>query len=361
MFKKIFILSLSLLALSNSCLAEEVKIGMLLALTGPFADIGDDCKRGVNLAYQTKTKEGMVNDYHVNFVFGDSQADPKTGISEFKRLIDQEKIIAALTMRSTIGMSINPTSKVRKIPIIGAVGHPNFTSNNEYAFRFWPSTQQEANALEEKIINLNYQNFAVITAEDDWTLALTNDFKNILEKNSKNIVFNQTILPADIDFLPILTKIKQKNFDALVANLAPINSIALFTKKAREQGIKTPIISNFWIGDKHAIETAGINNTEGIIFPEVKLNYPKFKEKLDEINKPAKRPSGMTFSCYTGTTFILETLRNNRNINNNDSIYNAMLKTNKIELLDNTLEVKDRSINSPVVIKRISKGEVIEE
>lgn len=360
MFKKIILL-FNLLVFVNCCFAEEVKIGMLLTLTGSSADLGEDCKRGINLAYKTKTKDGILNEYKVTFVFGDSQGDPKTGISEFKRLVDQEKIFAALTVKSAIGMSINPISKARKIPLIGSVGHPNFTVNNEYAFRFRPSTQQEANALENKIKKQEYQSFAIVTTEDDWTLALTEDVRKILEKNSKTIVFNQTILPTEVDFLPLIAKIKKSKFDVLFANIAPISAIALFIKKAREQGIDSTIISNLWIADKEVIETAGIDNVEEVVFPEVKLKYPIFEKGLNEINLPIKRPSGLTFSCYSGVSFILETLENNKNIKDSESLYNAMLNTNKIHLLDNVVEVTDRSINSPVVLKRITKGEIVEE
>ncbi len=352
-------ISVFLFSVTNS-FAEEIKIGLLLALTGPFADIGDDCKRGIDLAVDSKTDKLNVDNYKISLIYGDSQADPKTGISEFKRLVDQEKAIAVLTMRSTIGMSLNPLSQSKKIPVVGAVGHPKFTTNNEYAFQFWPATNQEGEVLAKKAIELNYKNIALVTAEDDWTLSLSEEFKNSFEKAGGKVSFNETVLPTEVDFLPIITRLKQKKADAIFIDMAPISSIALIAKRIREQGIKLPILANFWLGDKNAIANAGAQNVEGVIFPEVKLKYSGFEERLNKLTSSPKRPSGMTHSCYSGMAYLIEALKNNKGIKDNISYYSALNNTSQVKLLDNTIEVNNRRANFPVIIKTIKNGQVIE-
>lgn len=339
--------------------AEEIKIGLILTLTGPFADLGDDAKRGIDLAIDSKTNHGQLDNYKISFIYGDSQAEPKIGINEFNRLVNQEKVLAILTMRSTIGMSLNPFSKAKKIPLVGAVGHPKFTLTNEYAFQFWPSTDHEGAVLSQKALELGYKDVIVITSEDDWTLSLTEGFQNSFEKNGGKISLSKTVLPGETDFQPVVTQIKSKKTDAIFVN-SSLNGSALMVKRIREQGIKLPILANFWMGDQNAIKTAGIENVEGIIFPEVSLKYPGFEERLNRLHSTPKRPSGMTYSTYAGMAFFLETLQENKNISDNVSFYSALNKKDQVKLLDGVVKVKDRRVIFPVVIKTIKNGKVIE-
>lgn len=348
---------LFLFSVANS-FAEEIKIGLILTLTGPFADLGDDAKRGIDLAMDSKTDHGQLDNYKISLIYGDS-ADPKTGINEFNRLVNQEKVAAILTMRSTIGMSLNPFSKAKGIPLVGAVGHPKFTTTNEYAFQFWPSTDQEGAVLAKKALELGYKDVIAVTAEDDWTLSLTEGFKDSFEKNGGNISLSKTILPSETDFQPVVTQIKSKKVDAIFVNLT-LNGSALMVKRLREQAIKLPILANFWLGDQNAIKTAGIENVEGIIFPEVSLKYPGFEERLNKLSSTPKRPSGMTYSSYAGMAFLLETLQENKNIKDSASYYSALNNKNQLKLLDGVVELKDRKVNFPVVIKPIKNGLVIE-
>lgn len=359
MNKKILLIFSIFLFPTTKILAEEIKLGVIPSLTGTFADLGEDCRRGAELAMDSKTDHGKINNYQVSLVYGDSQADPKTGISEFNRLVDQEKVLAVLTMRSPIGMSLNPISKAKGIPLAAAVGHPKFPVENEYAFQFWPSTVQEGGVLAKKALELNYKDLIALTLEDDWTLSLTEGFKKALENNGGQISLNKTFLPGETDFSTIVTQLRSKKADAIFVNLSMTNS-PIMIKRLREQGVKLPILTNFWMGDGNAIKTAGIENVEGVIFPEVSLKYSNFEQKLNQLNPKQKRPSAMTYSCYSGLAFFLEALKNDKNIKNSTSFYTTLNKTNEVKLLDSIIEIKDRRVNFPVVIKTIKNGQVVE-
>ncbi len=106
------------LILNSLVRAEDViKIGAMADVTGPSARIGNDCQRGYELAFKTYASEGKVGPHYVKIIYGDNQNDVKTGLSEFKRIVEYEGASAIITTRSHISMAINPLSLQKKVPI----------------------------------------------------------------------------------------------------------------------------------------------------------------------------------------------------------------------------------------------------
>src|SRR3546814_9982055 len=76
--------------------AENVKIGVVYPLTGPYAVAGEDCKRGMELASEQINAAGGIKSMHGaknELIFGDSQYKPINAAIEAESLITQEKVI----------------------------------------------------------------------------------------------------------------------------------------------------------------------------------------------------------------------------------------------------------------------------
>lgn len=91
--------------------ADPVRIGVVYALTGPFAAAGQDCKRGSELAADQINAAGGIKSLggaKIELVFGDTQSKPINAVSEAERLITQEKVVmltGATTSSETIPMT----------------------------------------------------------------------------------------------------------------------------------------------------------------------------------------------------------------------------------------------------------------
>lgn len=91
--------------------AEPVRIGVVYALTGPYAAAGQDCKRGTELAADAINAAGGIKSLggaKIELVFGDTQSKPINAVSEAERLITQEKVVmltGATTSSETIPMT----------------------------------------------------------------------------------------------------------------------------------------------------------------------------------------------------------------------------------------------------------------
>ena len=77
------------LALTGAASAEDLRVGVLLPLTGPSSDGGRDMQRGFEIATEMQNEQGGVNGRKIALVAADA-VDVKTGRSEAERLIQVE-------------------------------------------------------------------------------------------------------------------------------------------------------------------------------------------------------------------------------------------------------------------------------
>ena len=334
---------------------QEIRIGLLVELSGQYATgSGDQCKYGYELGRKMYRYQG--DDYKIKFIYGDSQGEPKASISEFNRLVKVEKVHAIITNRSRVGMALNPLSIRHGIPLIGVVGHAEFINQNPNAFRFWPSSIDEATALSKKVFDMGFKDVAIITHEDEWTISYRDAFVESYNKLGGKVNLNELISPEMMDFRAITTRIKKANAQAIVVNLGPANT-GVFIRRLREQGVKQQLFGGYYTRTKESIENAG-EAIEGLILVELDLNMPEFGNVVRRELK-GEEPNTYKFTCASAVAFVLETLKNNKNVTDGGSLLKALSKANELALVDGPLEIKDREAQFGLAYKTIKQGKVV--
>lgn len=340
------------LCLSISSLAETTKIGILVPLTGNYSALGEDCRLGLEVAKQSGDFSKL------NFVFADSQADPKTSISEFNRLIDNENISAVVVSRSGPGLAINPLSLKKRIPVLGIVGHEEFKKQNSYAFQFFPTPSQEGAKLAQVSLASGKTRAAIILSDDDWVLTLGTAFKNAFVSGGGLIVQEELIPTSVTDLSTILVRGISKKPDLVFLNVS-LGAIAPGLRRLHERTPDIKVISNFWVGKPEVIEAAGIEQIEGVGFDEVSLERNNFLNAYSRI-KTESSVSMITYVCYSAFAALEQISSRSKVLLDSETIYQALLNLDQIQLLDERLMVKDRLVNYSIAYKEIRAGKVVE-
>jgi len=335
----------------------EVTVAVLTAMSGPSATNGEQCREGVSLARKIYAPADKIANYEINFVYGDHKTEPKSGISEFKKVVGIDSAIAVLTTRSHIAMPLNPLSKQMHIPLLATAGHKDLVAQNPYAFRWWPTAPLEGKALAKEILAQNKTKAAFITLEDEWTLSFAESVKDSLAGSGLEVVFSETIDESFTDFNSLLTKLSQAGADAIVINLAIAQS-GLLVRKIRESGLQQAIFSNFWITNPEVKEIAGLTALEGTTFVETDLNYPRFRKRFKEMH-PDSTITALSFICYGSLTSFLRALEKNPQIRDAESLYQTLLDMNEVDLLDGPLKITGREAQFRILPKVIRGGEVV--
>src|SRR5437016_260963 len=81
---------MGLATVSPSTAAEELRIGLIVPVTGPFAQVGKDMVDGFNM--HLEEMNGALAGGKVKLIVEDSQAKPDTAVTRAKKLTLQDKV-----------------------------------------------------------------------------------------------------------------------------------------------------------------------------------------------------------------------------------------------------------------------------
>ncbi len=107
---------------------KEIKIGVVLPLSGKLAETGADLKQGIEFAVDQINSQGGLKNLggaKIKLVYGDSAGDPKTGAAEAERLITQEHVVALLgSYQSSVTKTVSEVAERYHVPMV----NPDSTS-----------------------------------------------------------------------------------------------------------------------------------------------------------------------------------------------------------------------------------------
>ena len=353
----IYVVSFSIPVLAYGEGTHEFLVGLMAEMTGPSANIGLDCIKGYEIAKQVYEDSENSNSYKIIYHFADHKADSKIGVTEFNRLVDVEGVFAVVTNRSSVALAINPISKRKRIPILVITGQERLRSNNPYAFEYWPLVADESQALAKKLIELGKKKIALLSTEDDWTLALRDRFKEKYQGYGGRVKFDKTITSNEMDVTTYLTQIKNIDPDALFVNLRP-GQIGLAVRKARELKINSLIVGNFYMRKHDEIVAAGEENIQGAMLVEPDFSQPRFVDLAYNVLGDDKL-TGVTYTCFSALRAIHLALRRNSNISSPADLYRELEKIKYLELPDEKVQMIDRAARYNLVYKSIDDGQVV--
>ncbi len=354
MFKNCFFLIL--LFFSFTTKAENIiKIGAMADVTGPSARIGNDCQRGYELAFNTYSSEGKVGSHTVKIIYGDNQNEVKTGLNEFKRIVEYEGANAIITTRSHISMAINPLSLQKKIPILGIASHPKFTKQNNYAFRFIASAKKDGSTLAKSIFDKGSKKVAIVTLVDDSFLATSESFSEEFKSLGGVITDSIELLPTEMDFKSLIAKLQIKKPDGIFINLG-IVQLPHFIKKVKESLKNISIFSNF------LINTVDVKNDLGYLandipYTESEIGGSNFIN-LYQTQFKNESPSQISYSCFVAMGATLQAIQSIQEETEYtpDSLYQALKKQNKILVPDGSIEMFEQEANFNSVVYILKNG-----
>lgn len=349
-----FLLFLALAGPSDAR-ADAPGVGVLIPMSGQFAELGEQCRWGVEAARAALGTDAPAAAKPA-FIYEDSQADPKTAISAFRRLVDEKKVVSVVTIRSPIGLAVNPISAQARVPVLGAVAHPKFVAGNPYAFQMWAQTDAEGAAIANGMLKVAGKKAAIVTAEDDWLIALSAKAREKFVELGGTIVMEDSVPPAETDLAMTMTKVKAAKVDAVFLDLT-VPQLGASVKKLRELGYAGSIFSNFWASLPDVQRSAGAPGMNGVYFPEMEVEHPKFRAEVER-SFPGKRPTAATFSCYTAAAAAISAVSAVGSGADREAVYRKLLAMGNVPLLDGMLTMKERVGQYSVLLKQIHDGKV---
>ncbi|WP_052090356.1 branched-chain amino acid ABC transporter substrate-binding protein [Desulfosporosinus sp. HMP52] len=249
---------------------KTVKIAFLGPLTGSNAMQGVGARNAFQLAIKQANDSGKLA-YKLEVVDLDDASNPGTGASAAQKAVADPDVLAAVGhWNSPVAEATIPIFKSAGIPLViwGAIG-PKLTSADNYPYvtRVAPTQVQENAPLAAFAIkDLGRKKWAIISDTSTYGKSNTDAWKNELAKSpGTEVVSVDEIQVGQIDFRPILSKIKNQNVDAIYFGGVVMEG-AMVRRQANELGLNnTLLVGISGILDDKYIETAGSEAAEGVI------------------------------------------------------------------------------------------------
>jgi len=292
-----------------------VRIGVLAPLTGDVANWGADQRAGVELAVQEINNAGGINGRKLEVTYEDGKCNGKDAATSATKLIDVDKVIAivgGLCSSETLGAA--PLAEAAKVTLISpGSSNPSISQSGDYIFRVWPSDVGQGKAMAEEIIKRGHHKVAVIYMNQDYNIGLANAFKENYEKLGGVITAWETYEQDAKDFRTQVAKARATRPDAIYLVPYTIDG-GLIIKQIRQLRIALPLFGPETLGSKEAVDTAGKENIEGLVYATAKFDDTAAKAKdvmakATQIKGSELGVPAVTADAYDAVHLIADALR----------------------------------------------------
>ncbi len=206
--KKIFFI---VILLAVHIVAKEIKIGVILPLSGSLEQFGKDAKNGLDIAFQNAPQ---IYDYDIKIILKDNRSDKIEASNIAKKMIQEDEVTAIIGgISSNNALETANVSNRQKTPFI-TMAATNFrvTFNKKYATRICYSDPYQGLIAAKWALDKNLTTAVLITSEDEeFSRSVSNGFKSYYNRNGGKIFKNITVNSKEKDYGYVIEELKDLN------------------------------------------------------------------------------------------------------------------------------------------------------
>lgn len=278
------IISFGMVGCAKKDETKEIKIGIVLPLSGPAAGHGEDILGGINLAMEEANLAGSINGKKIELVIEDNQSTPQGSVSALRKLINIQKlpvIIGPVASGNMLAMA--PIAEKAKIVLISpAASSPKISDAGDYIFRnsllAAPQGEMMAKFCYE---TLQKKKVAILFIDDETGRGYKESFESKIISLGGKVVFVDKYDKRGTDFRAQLSKLKQNLPEAVYVPSIP-KTLGHILRQAKELGIKAVFLANYGAEGETLLKTAG-ETANGIYYTSIPIDS-NFIDKFEKVH-----------------------------------------------------------------------------
>lgn len=273
---------------------DPIYIGVSGPLTGQNARYGAQWKKGFDLALEEINGAGGVNGRKLEYIFEDSQSDPKQSVVVAQKFVADPRIIVELGDFSS-GASMAATQIYQRAGLVQfgfTNSHPDFTqAGGDYTWSNSVTQKQASPALADYTVDtLGLKKLAVFYLNTDWGKTTYDLFAERVKELGSEIVAAEAYLAEEKDFRSALTRAREANPDGIVLISYQADG-ALIAQQLQEAGLDLPTVGASSLQSPDFLKLGG-PAAEGVFIrgqflpddprPQVKNVVDKYRARYNE-------------------------------------------------------------------------------
>jgi branched-chain amino acid transport system substrate-binding protein len=294
---------------------ETINVGVILPLTGPSANTGEDTLNGIKLAVDNANASGELPG-NIKLVVDDDRSTPSEGVSAVQKQINNDHVsVVMCAFNSSVSLAVRDVTFSNKIPqlTLGAAADSlTQGESSEFVWRAHMYNQLQADQFATYVTDaLGAKKVAVLVENTDYGSGLRDLWVPHFESAGIDIVANEAYNPADTDFLGILTKIKNADPDVFVIE-ALVTQAGIILKQAKSLGLDVTTVDGIGGFDQNELPELAGGAQDGAKFmlwfsPQANAEAQAFADAYTE--KYDKEPNSFAAQGYTVATSLINAIK----------------------------------------------------
>ena len=347
--------------LAPAAAQEELRIGLIAPVTGPFAQVGTDMTNGFKM-YLDEVNSNFAG-AKVNLIIEDSQGKPDTAVTKAKKLILEDHVqLLVGGVLAPEGYALAPVSTAEKTVYIASVPAADDLTqrqlgNYPYFIRTSWTSSQPHHPLGQWACDQGYKKIVAIAADYAFGYEVVGGFQKAFEDCGGKII--QKIWPplGTKDFGPYIPTIKD-DADAVFSLM--VGPMALqFPKQLRQSGFAKPIVGGGtsydeaalpFMGDEAIGDVSALQYSAGLQTPRNEAFVKAYRAKYGKV------PSYFSESNYTTAMMIDMVMKQTKGAWPGPEAFIAKMLTLKVDAPRGPVSFDDmRNPIHNIYIKKVEK------
>jgi branched-chain amino acid transport system substrate-binding protein len=307
------ILPVTMAAMVAVARADDIKVATVGPITGPYAAIGEQMKRGAELAVADINAKGGVLGKQLALTVGDDACDPKQARNVANQLAD--KGIVYVDGHFCSGSSI-PASSVYAdsgiLQISPASTNPAYTDDAFKkgwinVFRICGRDDQQGKVAGNYLAaHFKGKPVGIIDDKSTYGKGLADETRKALNAAGVKEALNESVNAGDKDFSALVSKMKQAGIVAYFYG-GYHTEAGLIARQSKEQGLKAVQIGGDALStDEYWSITGPAGEGNLMTFTPEPRNFPEAQAVVAEFRKQKYEPEGYTLFTYAAMQVFAE-------------------------------------------------------
>lgn len=263
--------ALSALTLASAQSSGPIKVGALIALSGPAAAYGAEERRAIEAVFNQVNAQGGIGGRKIEVVVRDTKTNPTEAARLANQVIADDKVIAiigATTGSETLAFA--DVAMRAQVPLFPMVGTPSVTDPekpySKWVFRMSVPLSTDLPASMQRMVKDGKKRMAIFSEEDAYGQQGAAMAVELAKKLGVEVVENISAPKTATDLTTQATKIRNASPDAVLLVTASTGSGGAFLRKLQQVGLNVPVYGMAGIVQKQII-TSGGTAAEMLIAP----------------------------------------------------------------------------------------------
>ncbi len=227
------------MALALPAQAQEVPVGVGMALTGNYAFAGVPVTNGIKVAAEEINDTNFLNGRKIKLIVQDNASDKNQIITLINRFVTVDNVVAVIGPLSSLeALAAAPVANEKGVVMITTGVSPDILKAGPWSFKVMSPPVKTMGALSEYAVDtLKAKRAALLSVRDnDGFITQKNAVRDYFKSHGVEIVLEDSVAGSDVDFTAISTKLANAKPDVVFFAM-PAEQGASLVGQARQAGL----------------------------------------------------------------------------------------------------------------------------